>query len=96
MATTYNPEIMEEHSRNMDQSAKITATLFSVAGVLIGFALGASLFSVGLLRTVGTLAGGAVGGYAGFRYGSVRATELRSKAQTSLCLAEIERNTRKA
>jgi hypothetical protein len=95
MPTTYDPKIMEEHSRNMDQSAKITAVLYSGAGVVVGFALGAGLFHVGLLKVISTLAAGAVGGYTGYRYGKVRTTELRSQAQTSLCLAEIERNTRR-
>jgi hypothetical protein len=79
----------------MYQSAKMTVLLFPVGGALVGFALGAGVVCCGLLKAAVTLAGGAAGGYAAYRYGLVRATELRSQAQTSMCLAEIERNTRK-
>ncbi len=95
MSTTYDPKVFEEHSRNMYQSAKMTMALFPVGGVLVGFALGAGLVCCGLLKAAATLAGGGLGGYAAYRYGLVRATEIRSQAQTSMCLAEIERNTRK-
>ncbi|MBK1634021.1 hypothetical protein CKO31_25540 [Thiohalocapsa halophila] len=96
MATSYDPKIFEDYSRNVHQSAKLMAALYPVAGTLLGFALGANLVCCGLLKAVGTLAGGAVGGYAGHRYGLVRATEMRAQSQTSMCLAEIERNTRRA
>jgi uncharacterized protein YcfJ len=69
--------------------------LYPVGGTLLGFALSANVVCCGLLKAMATLAGGAAGGYAGHRYGQVRATELRAQSQTSMCLAEIERNTRK-
>lgn len=94
MSATYDPKIFEQNSRNMDQSAKMSVLLYPVGGVLIGFALGAGVVCCGLIKAAATLAGGAAGGYSGYRYGLVRATELRSQAQTAMCLAEIERNTR--
>ena len=92
---TYDPKIFEENSRNMDQTAKMNVLLFPIGGVLIGFGLGAGVVCCGLLKAAATLAGGAAGGFSGYRYGLVRGTELRSQAQAALCLAEIERNTRK-
>jgi hypothetical protein len=92
---TYDPKIFEENSRNMDQTAKMNVLLYPVGGVLIGFGLGAGVVCCGLLKAAATLAGGAAGGFSGYRYGLVRGTELRSQAQVALCLAEIERNTRK-
>lgn len=94
--TNYDPKIFEANSRNMDQSARMTVLLYPVGGVLVGFALGAGVVCCGLLKAAATLAGGAVGGYSAYRYGLVRATEIRSQAQTAMCLAEIERNTRKS
>lgn len=97
MPKTYDPKIFEEYGRNMEQSAKMAKFLFPVGGVLVGFSLGAGvLVASGLLKAAATLAGGAAGGYVGYRYGIVRATVLRNDAQASLCLAEIERNTRQA
>jgi hypothetical protein len=93
--STYDPKIFEENSRNMNQSAKMNLLLYPVGGVLIGFGLGAGVVCCGLLKAAATLAGGAAGGFSGYRYGLVRGTELRSQAQVALCLAEIERNTRK-
>ncbi len=94
MATSYDSKIFEEYSRNVYQSAKLMAVLYPVGGALLGFSLGANLVCCGLLKAVATLAGGGVGGYAGHRYGLVRATEMRAQSQNSMCLAEIERNTR--
>jgi uncharacterized protein YcfJ len=80
----------------MYRSARLTQLLFSIIGALVGLALGAGVFHRALLRMIGTLAGGAAGGFAGFRYGGVRATEIRAKAQAAMCLAEIEQNTRRS
>ncbi|GEM_PF-3859843 len=91
---TYDSKVFEENSRNMDQAAKMNMLLYPVGGVLIGFGLGAGVVCCGLLKALATLAGGAAGGYSGYRYGYVRGTELRTQAQAALCLAEIERNTR--
>lgn len=96
MTTTYDPKIFEKNSRNMDQSAKMNVLLYPIGGALIGFGLGAGVVCCGLLKAAATLAGGAAGGYSGYRYGVVRGTELRTQAQAALCLAQIERNTRKA
>jgi uncharacterized protein YcfJ len=97
MATTYDydPRVFEEYSRNVLQSAKLMAALYPVGGALLGFGLGANLVCCGLLKTVATLAGGVAGGYAGHRYGMVRATEMRAQSQTAMCLAQVERNTRR-
>jgi hypothetical protein len=92
----YDSKVFEENSRNMDKAARVNMLLYPVGGVLIGFGLGAGVVCCGMLKAVATLYGGAAGGYAGYRYGLVRATELRSQAQSALCLAEIERNTRQA
>lgn len=92
---TYDPKIFEENSRNMEKAAKMNVLLYPVGGILIGFGLGAGMVTAGMFKAVATLYGGAVGGYAGYRYGKVRGTELRTQAQAALCLAEIERNTRK-
>ncbi len=92
---TYDASIFEKNSRNMDQTAKMNLLLYPVGGVLIGFGLGAGVVCCGLLKAAATLAGGAAGGFSGYRYGLVRGTELRTQAQAALCLAEIERNTRK-
>lgn len=91
----YDPKIFEENSRNMDQAAKMNMLLYPIGGVLIGFGLGAGVVCCGLLKAAATLAGGVAGGYSGYRYGVVRGTELRTQAQAALCLAAIERNTRK-
>ncbi|MGB5736824.1 MAG: hypothetical protein WBM40_20525 [Thiohalocapsa sp.] len=96
MATSYDPKIFEEYSRNVRQSAKFMVVLYPLGGALLGFGLGANLVCCGLLKAAATLAGGAAGGYAGHRFGLVRATEMRAQSQTSMCLAEIERNTRRA
>jgi putative effector of murein hydrolase len=96
MSTAYDPKVFAENYRNTDQSAKMMVALFPVAGTLLGFALGANVVCCGLFKAVTTLAGGAAGGYAGHRYGLVRAAETRTQAQTAMCLAEIERNTRQA
>lgn len=95
MTDTYDPKIFEQNSRNMNQSAKMNVLIYPVGGALIGFGLGASLVCCGLLKAAATLVGGAVGGYSAYRYGLVRGTELRTQAQAALCLAQIERNSRK-
>lgn len=95
MTNTYDPKVFEENSQNMDKAAKMNVLLYPVGGALIGFGLGAGVVCCGMLKTLATLIGGAAGGYSGYRYGVVRGTELRTQAQAALCLAEIERNSRK-
>ena len=95
MTDAYDPKVFEANSRNMDQTAKVNVLIYPVGGLLIGFGLGASAVCCGLLKAASTLAGGAIGGIMGYRYGLVRGTVLRTQAQAALCLAEIERNTRK-
>ncbi len=94
MSMNYDPTIFRDYGRSMYRSARLTQLLFSAIGTLLGLALGAGVFHRSLLRVIGTLAGGAVGGFTGFRYGGVRATEIRAKAQAAMCLAEIEQNTK--
>jgi len=91
MPVNYNPEVMEKSSQHMYWSADITALVWPAIGVLLGGSIG-----YGIAKTVGALAGGAAGGYIGLQYGESKATALRGQAQTALCLAEIEKNTRKA
>ncbi len=89
MSVTYNPKVLEKNSKQMYWSADVATVLLPVVGVAVGGMLGYAL-----LKSVGALAGGALGGYLGLQYSDVKATALRSQAQTALCLAEIEKNTR--
>lgn len=96
MSMSYDPKIFRDYGQSMYHSARLTQLLFATIGTLVGLALGAGVFHRSLLKVIGTLAGGAVGGFTGFRYGGVRATEIRAKAQAAMCLAEIEQNTKRS
>lgn len=96
MSMDYDPTVFRDYSRSMYRSARLTQLLFLTIGTLVGLALGAGVFHRSLLKVIGTLVGGAVGGFTGLRYGDVRATEIRAKAQAAMCLAEIEQHTRRS
>lgn len=96
MSVGYDPNVIEKYSASMYQSADRTATMFPVVGVLLGVAVGANLLNYGLLKAIGAVVGGGAGGYLGYRYDITKSMALRSQAQSALCLAEIERNTRSA
>jgi len=91
MSVDYDPKVLKKHSKNLYWSADLTTIIFPVLGIIVGGSVG-----YGMFKLVGAAAGAAIGGYAGLRYGDNQATQMRSQAQTSLCMAQIEENTRKS
>jgi len=94
MSIEYDPQEMEKNGHHLYWAATVTSALYPVVGIVVGSAIGFSLFKLTLLKAAGAVGGGFIGGYLGDRQGNVKATEMRAQAQSALCLAEIERNTR--
>lgn len=94
--TTYDPSIIQEFADRLYRRAGsivFTWTLgLGLIGAVIGGAVGSALRSEGLLLWAGV--GAFVLGIIGYQMGSERAFALRLQAQTALCQAQIEANTR--
>lgn len=94
--TQYDPKVINEFAdRLYAQANSIIMTHTSIgalAGCVAGYAAGHGSDSAGVFALVL----GAVGGGMGFSIGKQKAFTLKLQAQTALCQAKIEENTRRA
>jgi hypothetical protein len=86
----YDPKIIYEFAARLYSKANTVITIYTIIGALIGGILG-----YGVKRGGGLLFGLVVFGFIGFYLGREKAFWLKLQAQTSLCQAKIEKNTRK-
>ncbi|MCA6602996.1 MAG: hypothetical protein ACK5U6_13830 [Pseudanabaena sp.] len=96
MAQNYDERILREFADRLYNRANFIVLGYTVLGGLIGVIAFASLFP-GLFRSNESLAimiTSVIGGSIGCAMGSEKAFWLKLQAQTALCQAQIERNTR--
>lgn len=95
----YDSAIIQKFAdRLYKQAASIIAT-YTVVGVFLGLGLGALLLLAAkakLNADIVTVIAAVAGGIIGYSRGTERAFSLRLQAQTALCQAQIEQNTRGA
>ncbi|MFI4920306.1 MAG: hypothetical protein ACHQAZ_01540 [Gammaproteobacteria bacterium] len=90
----YDKKIIEQFADKLYKRANSTIITYAFLGVLVGLFLGLAAFGVtksGLLFLLSLV----VSGFIGYAIGSDKAFNLKFQAQSALCLAEIETNTRK-
>lgn len=91
-------EIIRDHADRLYVLAALIVWLTALLGAAIGCGAGFLLGkAVALELAVSAMLGcgvGLVGGLAGWTLGTNRAFSLRLQAQVTLCLAQIEENTR--
>ncbi len=101
----YDAAVIQEFAERLYRLARRIVVTATILGVLLGLILGGAL-GVWLAprsdspqmssSSMGVMVGVAVlGGLLGFAYGMQRSFMLRFQAQTALCQAQIEANTRK-
>jgi hypothetical protein len=78
----YDKEVIQQHSKRMYLSAKVTRIAFPVIGALIGGSIGYKMFKV-----IGAVAGGAGVGYVAYKYGNLKALQIKStESKAKLCV----------
>jgi len=93
--TTYDSSVIEEFADNLYEQADRLVAVATVAGGLIGFAIGLAIGSVTQLPSVIIgLVGAVFAGAIALQIGRQRAFALRLQAQVALCQVQIEANTR--
>jgi len=86
----YDSSILFEFADRLYSRANTAVAIYTVLGVLIGL-VGGSAVKAGIGAIVGALIVGAIG----FLFGRERAFAYKLQAQTALCQAKIEENTRR-
>ncbi len=89
MDTRYDEKIIQEFADGLYQQADSVAGMYALVGAVIGG--GPGFFVHGI---IGLLAGVVLLGGLGYVLGRDRGFALKLQAQTALCQAQIERNTR--
>ena len=98
MATQYDPGIIAEFADRLYAQARSIIVTSTLLGALIGVFPGAAMALSSHDSTPGflmALLGALILGPLGFAIGRARAFSLRLQAQTALCQAQIEVNTRR-
>jgi len=86
----YDPEVIHELAARLYAQAHAIQVLYSLAGALVG----GGVAGIATGEYPWAIAGGLAGALLGFAVAGSRAFALRVQAQTVLCQAEIEENTR--
>lgn len=95
MGPGYDPSVIADFAQRLYDRAETVVALYTIAGAVIGLALGGATGAVwGINPIGGALIGTAALGYVGYVLGRSKAFQLKLEAQTALCQMEIERNTR--
>lgn len=96
----YDENIIQQHAAALYRQAERIARGMAARGALYGLAAGAVIGYVlrdqaaHELLALAAVALAALGAYQGWQIGTARGFTLRLEAQTALCQAAIERNTR--
>lgn len=89
--TQYDPTIIYKFADRLYNTAQQIIVTYTVIGVLLGGIIG---FAVGRGFGITALLGAIILGALGYFLGHQRAFQLKLQAQTALCQAKIEENTR--
>lgn len=92
-ALSYDPQALTLLAKRLYRQARFLAVFHLLRGGVVGMVIGAYLASWAQSNAV-TLLATVVGSWIGFTTGRGRALQLRLQAQTALCQARIEENTR--
>lgn len=87
----YDQKIIVEFASRLYSRATSVVATYTVFGVLVGAGAGGAIG-----HGAGALIGAVIGGAIGYSMGSEKAFQYRLQAQTALCQAQIESNTRRA
>ncbi len=93
----YEPSLIQQFAQRLYERANSTILLYTVFGALVGGLIGALLSGAVGNRGAGApfaLCGMLVLGLVGHALGSEKAFWIKLQAQTALCQAQIEKNTR--
>ena len=93
----YDSKVLYEFADRLYRQASRIVLSYTMVGALIGFLLGGGAAVAADVRDSAMVAGIVVAllfGAAGFSMGQEKAFTLRLQAQTALCQARIEENTR--
>jgi hypothetical protein len=102
-AVQYDARVIGEFAARLYARARSIVISYTVLGVLLGLVAGALAGARALVAAggdvggdnmVGIVIGAVIGGMVGFSIGTEKAFLLRLQAQTALCQAQIEANTR--
>jgi hypothetical protein len=95
MATSYDPNVIQEFADRLYKKANSTIASYALAGLLIGGLIGA-----GLSHNSGSSAGiiplALIFGGIGYAVGKEKAFQFKLQAQTALCQVKIEENSRQS
>lgn len=86
----YEPEIIYQFAERLYSKATTIVAVYAVAGAVIGIFIG-----YGMKGWTSAIIGGVILGGVGWYLGTEKAFALKLQAQTALCQAAIERNSRK-
>lgn len=90
----YDEKIIHEFADQLYRRANTIIALFSLVGAIIGLFAGWGVGQYGTKRFIYALIAGGIGGGIGYYIGTARAFVLKLQAQTALCQAQIEKNTK--
>lgn len=96
MSVVYDPSVIQQLAENLYRRANSLVALYSVVGFVAGFALVLTALSRHDIAIPLAFSGGLLGVLVGRLVATPRAFAMRVQAQTLLCQAQIERNTRAA
>jgi hypothetical protein len=93
MATSFDPNVIQEFADRLYKKANSTIASYTLAGLLIGGVIGA-----GLSHNSGSSAGiipvALIFGGIGYAIGKEKAFQFKLQAQTAFCQVKIEENSR--
>ena len=95
---TYDPSIIHQHADALYQHANRIIRDFTMSGAVLGIVLGigaGGMAGRGTGAVVGAAVLGAICAVIGRNAGRARAFRIKLEAQTALCQAAIEENTRR-
>jgi hypothetical protein len=87
----YDSDLIQKVADQIYSSADSIINLSVLLGVLIGASAGYGLVQ----DMLGAVAGAVIAGSLGYAIGAERSQKLKFEVQLALCLAELEKNTRK-
>ncbi len=88
----YDNKIIQQFAKSLYGQAKLIFVIYLIAGAILGLVAAVFIFGWdGLMLAFGFVIGVFVGGL----FGSSKAFQYKLQAQTSLCMAQIEKNTGK-
>lgn len=96
MAITYDRSVIQEFADKLYARARAIVVVFTLVGFFVGLVAGGALSNSALrvLGPAGVVVVAVVGALIGLVIGQSRAFMLKLQAQTALCQAQIEENTR--